>query len=363
MFHLLLAIIYLAFISLGLPDGLLGSAWPSMYQEFQVPVSYAGIISMIIAAGTIISSLQSDRLTPAPGARKGDSYQCGHDSGRPVRLLLQPLLHPSVPVGHSLRPGCGQRGRRPQQLCSSPLLQHTHELAHCMWGVGASAGPYIMGLVLSGGAPWNTGYRYVGILQVILTAILLLSLPLWKNRQTGTDSEASRGHAPEDSGQTAPAKPLSLKQIAAIPGAKEVMVTFFCYCALEQTAGLWAASYLMLHEGISSETAAFYASLFYIGITVGRGASGFLTMRFNDTRMIRLGLILILAGVLTILLPLGGNTSLAGLIIVGLGCAPVYPCVIHSTPERFGADRSRHLSASRWLLPTWAPASCRLYSD
>ncbi len=120
-------------------------------------------------------------------------------------------------------------------------------------------------------------------------------------------------------------------------------MTFFCYCALEQTAGLWAASYLMLHEGISSETAAFYASLFYIGITVGRGASGFLTMRFNDTRMIRLGLILILAGVLTILLPLGGNTSLAGLIIVGLGCAPVYPCVIHSTPERFGADRSQAL--------------------
>ena len=136
MFHLLLAIIYLAFISLGLPDGLLGSAWPSMYQEFQVPVSYAGIISMIIAAGTIVSSLQSDRLTPAPGARTGDSHQRGHDSGRPLRLLLQPLLHPSVPVGHSLRPGSRQRGRRPQQLCGSPLHQHAHELAPLHVGRG-----------------------------------------------------------------------------------------------------------------------------------------------------------------------------------------------------------------------------------
>ena len=343
MFHLLLAIIYLAFISLGLPDGLLGSAWPSMYQEFQVPVSYAGIISMIIAAGTIISSLQSDRLTLHLGPGKVTAISVAMTAAALFGFSFSHsfilLCLWAIPYGL----GAGSVDAALNNYVALHYSSTHMSWLHCMWGVGASAGPYIMGLVLSGGAPWNTGYRYVGILQVILTAILLLSLPLWKNRQTGTDSEASRGHAPEDSGQTAPAKPLSLKQITAIPGAKEVMVTFFCYSALEQTAGLWAASYLMLHEGISSETAAFYASLFYIGITVGRGASGFLTMRFNDTRMIRLGLILILAGVLTILLPLGGNTSLAGLIIVGLGCAPVYPCVIHSTPERFGADRSQAL--------------------
>ena len=343
MFHLLLAIIYLAFISLGLPDGLLGSAWPSMYQEFQVPVSYAGIISMIIAAGTIISSLQSDRLTLRLGPGKVTAISVAMTA---IALFGFSFSHSfillclwAVPYGL----GAGSVDAALNNYVALHYSSRHMSWLHCMWGVGASVGPYIMGLVLSGGAPWSTGYRYIGILQVILTAILLISLPLWKSRQTGVDSESARENTGEGSGQPATANPLSLKQIVAIPGAKDVMVTFFCYCALEQTTGLWASSYLMIHEGISSETAAFYASLFYIGITVGRGASGFLTMRFTDTRMIRLGLALILAGVLIMLLPLGGNTSLAGLIIVGLGCAPVYPCVIHSTPERFGADRSQAL--------------------
>ena len=217
-------------------------------------------------------------------------------------------------------------------------------------GVGASAGPYIMGRVLSGGASWNTGYRYIGILQVALTAILFLSLPLWRARNvSGAASGSSSGAAiDKDTAEvvdTAKAaytrKPLSLGQILRIPGAREVMVAFFCYCALEQTTGLWASSYLALHEGISSETAAFYASLFFIGITAGRAASGFLTLRFSDTQMIRLGQGIILLGILILFLPFSGTASLAGLIVIGLGCAPIYPCIIHSTPDHFGADLSQ----------------------
>ena len=346
MFHLLLAIIYLAFISLGLPDGLLGSAWPSMYQEFQVPVSYAGIISMIIAAGTIVSSLQSDRLTLRLGPGRVTAISVAMTA---AALFGFSFSHSFILLCLWAIPYGLGAGSVDAALNNYVALHYTSwhmSWLHCMWGVGASACPYIIGLVLSGGASWNTGYRYVGILQVALTAILLISLPLWKDRRSISGAEAGKSPAadtpaPEKETARQPKKPLSLKQILSIPGAREVMVTFFCYCALEQTAGLWASSYLTLHEGIPSETAAFCASLFFIGITIGRGVSGFLTMRFNDTKMIRLGLVLILAGVLIILLPLGGGTSLPGLIIIGLGCAPVYPCVIHSTPAHFGADRSQ----------------------
>ena len=177
------------------------------------------------------------------------------------------------------------------------------------------------------------GYRYIAILQIFLTAILFLSLPLWKGR-TGTQQT-------NEENSTSLPKPMSLKEILQIPGAKAIFVTFFCYCALEQTAGLWASSYLVLYKGVAEQTAATYASLFFIGITVGRGISGFLTMKFNDKQMVRLGQGIIAIGIAAMLLPFGDMLSLAGLILVGLGCAPIYPCIIHSTPEHFGADKSQ----------------------
>ena len=198
---------------------------------------------------------------------------------------------------------------------------------HCMWGIGASLGPYIMGYALSGGHGWNMGYRYIALLQSVLTVILIFSLPLWKGTSAPQNQESQR--------------PLSLKSILRIPGAKAVMTAFFCYCALEQTTGLWASSYLVLHLGLSEKTAASFASLFFIGITAGRAISGFLTMKRSDSQMIRLGQTLILLGILLLLLPLGKTAAIAGLILIGLGCAPIYPCIIHATPEYFGADKSQ----------------------
>lgn len=199
-----------------------------------------------------------------------------------------------------------------------------------MWGLGASIGPYVMGYVLSGGQHWSAGYRYIGMVQILLTAVLLFSLPLWKKRQLSQD--------PAVAGNV-----LSLRQVLRIPGAREIMVTFFCYCALEQTAALWASSYLVLFKGVPSETAAFFAGLFFIGITVGRGLNGFLTFRLSDTQLIRLGQLVIGIGIVAMGLPFGERFSLAGLVIIGLGCAPVYPCIIHSTPAHFGAERSQAL--------------------
>lgn len=334
MFQLLLVIIYLAFISLGLPDSLLGSAWPAMYQEFSVPVSYAGGISMIIAAGTIVSSLQSDRLTKKFGTGKVTAASVLMTAvalfGFSISHSYVALCLWAVPYGL----GAGSVDASLNNYVALHYASRHMSWLHCMWGIGASLGPYIMGFALSGGQNWNMGYRYIATLQIALTAILIFSLPLWKKQDKNNTRQA---------GGESKSKPLSLHQIIKIPGAKEVMITFFCYCALEQTTGLWASSYLVLRQGLSTETAASYASLFFIGITAGRAFSGFLTLKLSDTQMIRLGQGLMLFGIvlLLLLLPFGSAIALLGLIFVGLGCAPVYPSIIHSTPKHFGADRSQ----------------------
>ncbi len=332
MIQLLLAIIYLAFISLGLPDSLLGAAWPAMYKGFGVPVSYAGVISMIIAVGTIISSLQSDRLTRKLGTGKVTAISVLMTAaalfGFSISHSFVMLCLWAIPYGL----GAGSVDASLNNYVALHYESRHMSWLHCMWGIGASLGPYIMGIVLTGGQSWNMGYRYIAVLQIILTAILLLSLPLWKKHTVSNSITSTAGLQNE---------PLSLRQIVKIPGAKEVMLTFFCYCALEQTTGLWASSYLVLYRGLSSETAAGFASLFFIGITIGRALSGFLTIKFNDMQMIHLGQRILFAGILSLLMPFGELTSLLGLILIGLGCAPIYPCIIHSTPAHFGADKSQ----------------------
>ncbi len=333
MVHLLLVIIYLAFISLGLPDALLGAAWPSMYPQFDVPVSYAGIISMIIALGTVVSSLQSDRLTRKLGTGKVTAISVGITAlalfGFSISHSFWMLCLWAVPYGL----GAGSVDASLNNYVALHYESRHMSWLHCMWGVGASAGPYIMGYVLTAGRGWNSGYRVIAVLQVVLTAILLCSLPLWKKRPTEVLQD----------GKVQTAKALSIREVLRLAGAKEILVCFFCYCALEQTTGLWASSYLTLHKGVSADMAAAFASMFFIGITVGRALSGFLTMKLNDVQMIRLGEGIIASGIVVMLLPFGQNLSLAGLILIGLGCAPVYPCVIHSTPAHFGADKSQSI--------------------
>ncbi|KJZ84020.1 MAG: MFS transporter [Clostridium butyricum] len=329
MIHLLLAVIYLSFISLGLPDSLLGSAWPAMYGEFGVPVSYAGIISMIIAAGTILSSLQSDRLTRKLGTGKVTAISVAMTAvalfGFSFSNSFWILCFWAIPYGL----GAGSVDASLNNYVALNYASRHMSWLHCMWGVGASLGPYIMGYAMTGGQGWNSGYGYIAVLQIVLTIILIFSLPLWKNRTE------------EKNENSVNAKTLTLKEIIKISGAKEIMITFFCYCALEQTTGLWASSYLTLHKGISADKAASFASMFFIGITIGRAFSGFITMKLSDSKMIRFGQGVAAIGIITLMLPFGEYISLIGLIMIGLGCAPIYPCIIHSTPEYFGADKSQ----------------------
>ena len=329
MIQLLLSIIYLAFISLGLPDSLLGSAWPSMYPALGVPVSYAGLISMIISFGTIVSSLNSDRLTRALGTGKVTAFSVGMTAaalfGFSISTQFWMLCLWAVPYGL----GAGSVDAALNNYVALHYESRHMSWLHCMWGIGTMVSPMVMGRVLAGGGPWTAGYRYIALFQIALTAVLFLSLPLWQKR---TDETAEGGTAPQA---------LSLGQVFRLPGAKEVMLCFFCYCALETTAGLWASSYLTLTRGVAADTAASFASLFYIGITAGRAACGFLTLKLSDTQMIRLGQGVLAVGVAALLVPGPQLLALAGLVLVGMGCAPIYPSIIHATPDHFGADRSQ----------------------
>ena len=329
MVSLLLPVIYLAFISLGLPDSVLGAAWPSMYGELGAALSWAGIVSMIISLGTIVSALSSERLTLRLGT--------GGVTAVSVLLTAVALLGFSlsgqfwqlclwaVPYGL----GAGSVDAALNNYVALHYESRHMSWLHCMWGLGASAGPVIMGRALAGGS-WQGGYRTIALLQFALTAVLLLSLPLWKRPQANVEG--------------AEFKPHPIPELLRRPGVPQVLVCFFCYCALESTAGMWAASYCTLVRGIDAGTAARWASLFYVGITVGRGVSGFLTMKVNDQNMIRLGQALIAAGTVLILLPAGQGTLFAGLITVGLGCAPIYPSIIHETPLNFGREVSMSMT-------------------
>ena len=327
MVHLLLAIIYMAFISLGLPDGLLGAAWPSMVPELGTPVSFAGVIFIIISVGTVVSSLLSQRLNLRFGPGRVTAFSVAMTAAAlfgfaSCRSTWQLCLW-ALPYGL----GAGSVDACLNNYVALHYASRHMSWLHCMWGIGASVGPYIMGAVLSAGRHWSAGYRSIGVLQLALTALLLLSLPLWKKG--------------EEQGEGEKAKPLRLKEILAIPGAKPLLLAFFCYCALEQTMGLWAGSYLALYRSFTPERAAGFTGLFFLGITLGRALNGFLTIRFSDSFLTRTGFVIMALGIAAVLLPLGDALALAGLVLVGLGCAPVYPCIIHATPARFGAGRSQ----------------------
>ena len=335
MFSLLLAVIYLSFVSLGLPDSLLGSVWPTIYQEFNVPVSYAGAIFMIISAGTIFSSLQSDRLTKLLGTGKVTAFSVLMTAialwGFSVSSSYWMLILWAIPYGL----GAGSVDASINNYVALHYKSHHMSWLHCMWGVGASIGPYIMSFALLNNQGWNMGYRYISILQLGLSIIIMLSLPLWKKQPIVNDTNSID--------ENRSSKVLTLKEIISIPGIKQLMLMFFCYCALEQTTMLWASSYLVLQHGFDLELATSYGSLFFIGITVGRAISGFITLKLNDKQMIYLGQAIILIGVILMILPFTHNISLIGLVIIGLGCAPIYPCIIHSIPSNFGADKSQSI--------------------
>ena len=364
MFSILLLMIYLAFVSLGLPDALLGSAWPIMYQEFAVPVSYSGTVFMIICGGTIRSSLNSEKLNRRFGTGKITA----------ISVLLTAIALFGFSISHSFLMlclfaipyglGAGSVDAALNHYVALHYSSRHMSWLHCMWGLGASVGPYIMGFVLQRGEPWNRGYLIVSIIQFTLAIILFCSLSLWKKNQEELTENAASTAKQEDSQQnnslqeaTSEESPkqeslsseapkqraLSLKEVFAIPGAKESLASFYGYCALEQTVGLWAGSFMVLALGMEEKLAASYVALFYFGITFGRFLSGFFTMKWKDEQMVLGGSAIVFFGIFLLFTPWSKALVLPALILIGLGCAPVYPSVIHSTPYNFGVEHSSAL--------------------
>lgn len=346
MYTFLLAIIYLAFISLGLPDSLLGAGWPNMKEAFDVPISFAGMVSMITSGGTICSSLLSERLTKR--------FRTKYVTVVSVFLTAVALLGFStatefwmlclwaIPYGL----GAGAIDAALNNYVALHYNSRHMSWLHCFWGVGTIISPYVMSYALTNSV-WNDGYRIVAFIQIGIALVLLLTLPVWKINQKNEAALKSE-------------KVLGIKGALKIKGVPFLLIGFFSYCAAEATAMLWASSYLVGTRGISEKLAAAFASLFFIGITTGRFLAGFISDKFGDRRMIRMGTMIALVGVVCIFLPVETDMfALAGFVVIGLGCAPVYPCIIHSTPESFGADNSQAIigiqMASAYVGATFMP--------
>ncbi len=358
MFSLLLAIIYLAFISLGLPDSLLGSAWPVMREAMGVSSSFAGIVTMLIAGGTIISSLSSDWLTKKIGT--------GVVVAISVTLTALGLLGFSFSTQFwmlccwALPYGLGA-GAIDAALNNYVALHYSARhmsWLHCCWGVGASISPYIMGLALENQWGWENGFRIVFYIQIVLAGLMFLSLPLWKKCQVQTKLKEVAEEKPQAEKELK--EKTGIFQVLKIRGVLFLLTAFFCYCALESTSGLWAASYLVSIRQVDKTSAARFASFFYLGITIGRAIAGFFANKIKDKNMIRIGFGILTCGILLVLIPFSSSIpALVGLIVIGLGCAPIYPSIIHSTPFNFGPDKSQAIigieMASAYVGSTFMP--------
>lgn len=355
MFGLLLAIIYISFISLGLPDSLLGSAWPLMVEEFSVPLSYMGIISVIISAGTVASSLFSERVTRRIGTGRVTAISVFLTAigllGFALSNSFALLCVFAVPYGI----GAGAVDASLNNYVAIHYASRQMSWLHCCWGVGASIGPYIMSSAIGMGKGWQMGYGVISGIQLALCLALFLALPLWKKVGDGE-------------GLTEQKSNIGLRGALKIKGVKPAMLAFFCYCALESTAGLWASSYLVDCRGVDAQTAAGFASLFYLGITAGRFASGFFANRVGDKNMVRLGCSVIVLGLALIALPLENSIlALVGLVTVGVGAAPIFPSLIHATPTSFGNEASHTVvgmqMASAYVGILMAPMIFGLIAD
>lgn len=339
MFSLLLALIYVSFISLGLPDSLLGSAWPQMQESLGVSLSLGGVISFIITASTILSSLMSHRVIQRFGT--GGVTMCSVAMtalalfGFSLSNSFFALCLWAIPYGL----GAGSVDAALNNFVALHCKAKHMSWLHCFWGIGATGGPYIMGLCLSRGMSWQAGYRTISFLQMALTLILLLSLPLWKKQEL-----------PLSGGETVRPQTPQWGKLLKRPGVKAALTAFFFYSALELTTGLWGSSYMVAVRGISAETAAKWISLFYLGITAGRFFSGFLTLRFSDDAMVRLGEGTAIVGIILMLLPFHNLFLCMGLILTGLGCAPIYPSLLHATPQRFGKSLSQSLMGTQMAI-------------
>ncbi|KOR89046.1 MFS transporter [Paenibacillus solani] len=339
-----LIIIYLAFISLGLPDSLLGVAWPAMQPEIGAAFESAGLLSMVVTGGTIVSSLVSGRVIERFGTGIVTLASCVLTASALLGFSFAPSLFWLILLAIPLGLGAGAVDTGLNHYVASHYKAHHMSWLHCFWGVGATLGPIIMSTSMGTNHAWRDGYYTVSILQFALVFILLITLPLWRivasQHEPQTTLEAQTGNQLTNSGEALVPKndkPLQIR------GVKVTLLTFMFYCGVEATVGLWGASFLVGTRHLPPETAAVWVSMYYGGITLGRFFTGFVTLKFNNRTLIRAGQITAISGVVLLMLPLNPYLSLVGFIVIGLGLAPIFPCLLHETPARFGKDHSSRI--------------------
>lgn len=344
MYSLLLALIYIAFISLGLPDSLLGSGWPIMHEELGVPVSFMGIVTMVISGGTIVSSLFSDKLTAKLGTKIVTVisvfltvialFGFSFSKNFPMLIVF------AIPYGL----GAGAIDAALNNYVAIHYKARHMSWLHCFWGVGTIASPFVMGYALRR-TVWNDGYRIVGFIQLAIALLLLVTLPVWRVNESSAQVTK---------------KSLGITDALKIKGVPFLLIGFFAYCAAEATAMQWASTYFVEVKGVAADRAATFASLFYIGITAGRFICGFITDKLGDRKLIIIGTAVVFSGIVALSLPINSYiTAVIAFIAIGVGCAPIYPCIIHSTPQNFGAENSGAIigiqMASAYVGTTFVP--------
>jgi len=330
---IILLLIYLTFICFGLQDPVLGSAWPSIHEAINIPLSYAGYISMIIAAGRLISSILGVKVIGRIGTGLTSSLSalllCVSLFGYSFSSSFSQLCIWSLPLSLAL-------GFVDVALNNHVALHYKSKhinWLHCFWSIGASIGPVIMSFYLAGENNWNLGFRTIGIILCFLTVILFAALPLWKKN----DALIASGGAVS---RNAEIKKINYRELFSAPGINHSLIIFFCYISIQMTIVLWGSSFLVMEKNIVPTTAVIWISIYYIGLTSGRIISGFMTIKLNNRNMVRIGYAVIACGIIALLLPFSGFLA-AGFLVLGLGCAPVYPCLIHETPNFFGREKSQ----------------------
>ncbi len=327
-----LFVIYMAFIGLGLPDSVLGASWPVLHLALDVPIAHAGILSVMTTGGTIISSFMSGRVTKRFGTGRVTLVSVLMTAialmGFSYASSFYWLMLLTIPLGL----GAGSVDAALNGYVAMHYEAKHMSWLHSFWGVGATLGPMIMSVFLGRASGWRTGYFAISLIQAAIVILLFTTLPLWQRFGQGAVLET----IPEESESGRE------KGIYRIPGVKYAILSFFAYCAVEMTTGLWGASYLVSYQGFTPETAARYTSLFFGGITIGRFITGFITMKFSFRSVIRagilsigIGVLMVLSGIYLLLIP--------GFLLIGLGCAPVFPGMIHETPLRFGKKHAQSI--------------------
>ena len=331
----LLVVIYVAFIGLGVPDSLIGSAWPALHSEINIPVEAVSVITFIISGCTVLSSMFSAGILNKLGTSKVTAFSTAMTAAALLGFSFAPSFWVMIPLAVILGFGAGAIDSGLNNYVALHFKASHMNFLHCFYGVGVSLSPYLMSQALSS-VGWRGGYRYAFYVQTAITILLIISIPLWKKSISSEQSE--------DEGVT---KNLSLLQMAKMPEIRQVWIIMLATNAIEYACGVWGSTYLVEAKGFAVEHGALSLTVYYVGMSIGRFVSGLLSDKIGTWKRIGIGSVILAPAIVLMLLPLPGTVTVIGLFLVGLGNGSIYPNMIHLTPHNFGKEVSQSVMGSQ----------------